>query len=130
MDKHEELSLAAQLVKESETALQSVSLNLDYLDREVDFLLILQKHILDNISVLKRDRIVTLVIEYRKAKEELVKTKARLKQMRSDRQSYESIYKDVKETLRKRTAAYETLLKKSENNVLQGSFGKKKHGQK
>ena len=79
-----------------------------------------------NITFLKKNKIIALASEFKKAKEDLKKTKIRLTQLKSDKMINEKAHKELSYMLEKNKEAYDKLAQTSENNVLQGKFGRKR----
>ena len=126
MGKIEELKKLDQNIKDAENRLKTFGSNVDTIQKEIDFLLNLENQLEVNISILKKIKIVTLATEYKKAKEDLKKTKTRLTQLKSDRMINEKAHKELSYMLQKNKEAYDKLAKQSENNVLLGKFGRKR----
>ncbi len=126
MSKSEDLSKLEHIIKDMENRLKSFNSNVDTIQKEIDFLLNLERQLESNITMLKGIKIVALASEYKKAREDLKKTKNRLTQLKSDRMINERAFKELKAMLEKNKESYEKLHKQSENNVLQGKFGRKR----
>ena len=126
MNKLEELTRLDRLIKDAELRLNTYKIQIEAIQKEIDFLEKLEIQLQGNINYLKENKIVALATEYKKAKEDLKKTKVRLGFLKSDRLTNEKARKDVIETLEKSKKAYDKLNKENENNVLQGKFGKKR----
>lgn len=75
---------------------------------------------------MKKNKIVTLAQEFKKAKEDLKKTKIKLTQLKSDKMINEKAHKELSFMLEKNKEAYDKLAQQNENNVLQGKFGGRK----
>jgi chromosome segregation ATPase len=126
VSKSEDLSKLEHIIKDMENRLKSFNSNVDTIQKEIDFLLNLERQLESNITMLKGIKIVALASEYKKAREDLKKTKNRLTQLKSDRMINERAFKELKAMLEKNKESYEKLHKQSENNVLQGKFGRKR----
>ena len=126
MPKQDELTRIAQNIKDCENRLKTFSSNVETIQKEVDFLLNLESQLETNISILKKIKIVTLATEYKKAREDLKKTKIKLTQLKSDKTINEKAHKELEYLLQKNKEAYDKLSKQGENNVLLGKFGRKR----
>jgi chromosome segregation ATPase len=113
-------------IKDCENRLKTFNSNIDTIQKEVEFLSHLESQLETNIGILKKVKIVTLATEYKKAKEDLKKTKIRLTQLKSDKAINEKAHKELSFLLDKNKEVYDKLTKQSENNVLQGKFGRKR----
>jgi chromosome segregation ATPase len=110
-------------IKDSEIRLKTFEVNIGTLKKEIDFLVQLEEQLESNISFLKKIKIVTLAEEYKKAKEDLKKTKIRITQLKSDRMINEKAHRELGLLLEKNKELYDKLAQQNENNVLQGKFG-------
>lgn len=127
MSKAEDLKKLDQGIKDYENRLKTFSSNIETIQKEIDFLLKLESQLEENVSYLKRIKIITLATEYKKAKEDLKKTKTKLTQLKSDRMINEKAHKELNVMIQKNKEVYDKLVKQSnENNVLQGKFGRKR----
>jgi chromosome segregation ATPase len=124
MGKQEELIKLDRAIKDAEVRIRTFATNVDTLQKEIDFLLNIERQLEENIAYLKNIKIVALAMEYKKAKEDLKKTKTRISQVSVDRTNNEKAVKEIEFLLQKNKEAYDQLTKNSENNVLQGKFGK------
>lgn len=123
MSKQTDLEKIDRNIKDCENRLKTFESNISTIQKEVDFLLNLENQLQMNIGILKTIKIVTLATEYKKAREDLKKTKIRLTQLKSDKTINEKAYKELCVILEKNKEAYDKLSKQGENNVLQGKFG-------
>jgi hypothetical protein len=126
LSKSEDLIKIDRNIKDTEIRLQTFSLNINTIQKEIDFLINLETQIQINITYLKKNKIIALASEYKKAREDLKKTKTRITQLKSDRMINEKAYKELGTILEKNKEVYDKLFKQSENNVLQGKFGSRK----
>jgi uncharacterized protein (DUF3084 family) len=124
--KQDELTRIAQNIKDCENRLKTFSSNIETIQKEIDFLLNLESQLQANIIILKKIKIVTLATEYKKAREDLKKTKIKLTQLKSDKTINEKAHKELEYLLQKNKEAYDKLAKQGENNVLLGKFGRKR----
>lgn len=126
MTRQSDLDKIDRNIKDSEIRLKTFELNIATLKKEIDFLIQLEDQLQSNISFLKKIKIVTLAEEYKKAKEDLKKTKVRITQLKSDRMINEKAHKELTAILEKNKELYDRLAQAGENNVLQGKFGRKR----
>lgn len=124
MSKQQELDKLATSIKDAEARLNVFKSNLDAIDKELNHLTTVETQLQENIKFLRKKHIIALALEYKKAKEELHKTRNRLAMIRIDRGNIGRAYKDVEDFLVKTKAQYAKLLKDSDNVVIQGSFGR------
>ena len=126
MGKTEELAKIDRNCKDIEIRLKTFEINLGAIQKEIDFLLNLESQLSENIAYLKGIKVIALAVEYKKAREDLKRTKIRIMQLKSDKVINEKAYKDLNTQLEKCKETYDKLSKQDDNNVLQGKFGGRK----
>ena len=124
MGKQEYLIKLDRAIKDAEITIRTFKINAETIQKEIYFLLDSEKQLEENIKYLKNVKIIALAAEYRKAKENLKKTKTRLLQLKADKSNIDRVCKDMDIFLQKNKEAYDKLGKQNENNVLHGKFGK------
>jgi chromosome segregation ATPase len=125
VNRTEDLAKLDRNIKDCENRLKTFNSNVDTIQKEIDFLVQIETQLESNISYLKKIKIVTLAQEYKKAKEDLKKTKIRLTQLKSDKTINEKAHKELNYLLQKNKEAYDKLAEQN-NNILQGKFGRKR----
>lgn len=123
MNKNEELDKLDCAIKDCEIKLKSVQSNIEQIDKEIDALRPRQAELEQNIEFHKKSNTVPLAQEYKKAKNELSKTKARLILITSDRKKSDEACKQIQQVIEKFKRDYSNLIATSENNVLRVLFG-------
>ncbi len=126
MGKQEELVKLDRIVKDLEIRAKTFTSGIDTLQKEISFLLNIEKQLEENLAYLKNEKIVALAKHYKNAKENLKRTRERIYLLNKDKDNSEKAYLDVNKLLTKNKETYDKLSKQSENNVLQGKFGKKR----
>jgi prefoldin subunit 5 len=124
MGKQEEFERLDRTLKDTEVRIRTIQSHTATLDKELSTFISLETTLKENIKCLKTNQIVAIVQEFKKSKEELKRTQARIQVLKSDRSIFcrdikalQVILETVKLDLEK--------LKKSENNVLVFIGGKK-----
>lgn len=125
VSKKEELDKADKEIKQADIRLKTVKINLDAIEKDLEELLNLETRLQDNIKFLKKKNIVAMANEYKKAKEDLVRTKARLIIVRKERNDVTKAYHNMELLIYNAKTAYISSVKGNENNVFHGKFGKK-----
>jgi chromosome segregation ATPase len=125
MSKQEDLVKLDRGIKDLEIRAKTFTVNMDAIKKELDFLGTVEEQLDSNIKYLKKVKTVALASEYKKAKEDLKKTKIRLSQLKGDLTANERAYKELESLLKKNQEAYDKLSQQNDNNVLQGKFGKR-----
>lgn len=128
MSKQLDLEKLDQSIKEGEARLKNVQNNLEVLDKEIGSLSEVEAKLEENIKCLKKKNIVAMAAEFKKAKEDLAKTKARLSALKNDKDRFEKASEEVHKSMKKVKLDIEKLKNSSDNNVLQGKFRKKDNG--
>lgn len=123
MTKQQELDRLAHAIKDAEARLKVFKQNLDTVEKELAHLANVESQLQENIKFLRKKHIIALALEYRKAKDDLDKTKNRLAMIRIDRENIGRAHKEIEDFLTKHKANYAELLKES-NNVIKGTFGR------
>jgi hypothetical protein len=123
--KMEDLAALYHSIKDGEGRLKAIKVNLDALDREIESLLALKNVLVSNIQVLKLKGVVPMASEFKKAKEDLIKTKFRLVFCNSNRDGYRRAYLEGEMFHKQTQEKYAELLKTGINNVLRVKFGRK-----
>jgi chromosome segregation ATPase len=124
-----ELEKADRIVRDTEIKLRTIKTALDGIEGEIQQLTTLENELEENLKFLKKKNIIALAQEYRKAKEDLTKTKNRLAMLRIDSSNVGRALGDCQAYLQKAKEAYAKLLK-GNDNVIRGNFGRKSDGQK
>lgn len=126
MSRQTDLEKIDRTIKDCEIRIKTFEVNIGTIQKEVDFLFKVETQLEENITYLKKNKIIALASEFRKAKEDLKKTKIRLTQLKSDKMINEKAHKELSYMLEKNKEAYDKLAQTNENNVLQGKFGRKR----
>lgn len=128
MSKQVELERLDRAIKDANIRSGTVRMNIDVLDREIANLDLMELALEENIQVLKQKKIVAIAEEFKKAKEELKRTRLRLITLKNEREDYRKALDHVNQVIVDSTAAIEKIKKDGDNNVLRATFGKKDNG--
>lgn len=120
---HLEKLLAA--INDLERRLRSIELALFKNEEEINTLVTLEDTLVDNLFELKKEHVIAMAHEYKKAKEDLKKTKTRLAFLRIDRVTYERAFKGQSGLLDHLKRLHVVTIDRMTNNVIKGNFGKK-----
>lgn len=124
-----EIDKADRAVKNAEIILRTNQTHLDTIDREIAQLTSIKNALQANIECLKKDKVIALAGEYKKAKEDLAKANNRLSILNHDRMNiYRAVSHNIKVWERAKFE-FKQLLWSLENNVLRGKFGGGNDGQ-
>ena len=105
MSKSEDLAKLDRAVKDIEQRLKNFSASMDVIKKELDFLSTIEEQLESNIKYLKKIKTIALASEYKKAKEDLKKTKVRLQQLKGDLFNNEKAHKELEALLKKNKEA-------------------------
>ena len=128
MGKQAELEKLDRTLKDCELRLRTIKVNIDSLTREIDTFFELEAQLEQNVKCLKKKNIIAIAAEYKKAKEELAKTKAKSIGLRNDREQFRKASAEIEFVMKKAQVDLEKLHKIGDNNVLRGKFGRKENG--
>ena len=104
MNKLVDLNLAERDLKEAQDRFDALQAHVFKTDNEIALLLHIEKNLIENINVLKSRQIITIAIEYKRAKDDLGKIYSNLLMLRLNKNSLEH---SVKQAGRERhTAAF------------------------
>lgn len=126
--KAQELDKIDRAIKDAEIRLRTIKANVDLLDREINILSPLEAVLEENLGFLKQKDVIAIATEFKKAKDDLAKTKNKILQLSNDRDRSKKAYQETERDLAKSKSEFEKLQKFGENNVLQGKFGRKDNG--
>lgn len=121
----QDLDKADRAIKDLSIKLSTVKMNLDAIQREIDTVSSVETALEDNVRFLKKNKIVAMAEEYRKAKSELVKTRIRMTCLQNDRERYRKAYREVELLLEDAQKKYGEIQSIGDNNVVRGKFGRK-----
>jgi DNA repair ATPase RecN len=128
----EEPAKIDRMIKDTETRLKTLQTNLEALDSEIKKIAVFERVLVDNIRILKAQRVITMAKEFKKAKDELNRVKTRLTNLRNDREHFNKAFNDVNDFLKAAHAQYDKITQQSENNVIKfrGADGKERNSKK
>jgi chromosome segregation ATPase len=125
--KQAELDKAERDVKDTEQKLHKIKATLKEVDEEIEKLKLVESQLKENIDYLKQSGATVMATEYKKAKEDLTRTRGRVAVLKIDRENIARAQKDGEAFLEKAKAALAKALL-GRDNVL--SFKRKKDGSK
>jgi predicted nucleic acid-binding Zn-ribbon protein len=128
MSKQIELEKLDRAIKDGTIRLSTIKANMDLLDREIEKLLEVEQALEENLHCLKSPTITPIASEYKKAKDDLKKTKVRLFTARIERSDFQKAYDGMTWQIQKWSTDMENIKKIGENNVVHANFGSKKDG--
>jgi chromosome segregation ATPase len=122
MGKKDELEKALSTIKDSEGRLLQVQKLLSELDQEISHLTNMVEMLCANIKTLKRNRIIAMAKEFKKAKGDLETAETRLKLLKTDQAKAEKALKHTKLFIERSKDNYDRLMRSFDNNVVRGNF--------
>lgn len=122
MTRPQDLDKLSHAIKDAEARLKVFTQTLETIQKELDALAQVERAIEENVNFLKKKHIIALAQEFKKAKEDLAKTRIRMVKVRIDRDNIIRASREVEEYLRKSKDDYAASLI-GPNNVL--TFGRK-----
>ena len=125
MDLLEELEKIGNEIREQEIRFKTLEISIEGIEKEIATLHKLESHLMENIDHLKQSETIAIVNEFKKAKDDLVKTQNRLALLRIDKENQRRALQYAEDMLKKARKAYTKALKTPMNKVIQGKFGRK-----
>lgn len=125
MAAHHDLDKLAAAMNDLDSRLHRLNVALIKNEDEIAILVVLQDTLEQNIVELKRQHVIAMASEYKKAKEDLQRTLIRLQFLRMDRATYEKAFNGhakMHEYLQKQ---FDETMERITNNVIQVDFGRK-----
>ena len=127
MGRQADLEKLDRTIKDGEIRLRTVRINIDILNREIAQLDELELTLLQNIQCLKEQKVIAIATEYKKAKEDLAKTKTKRISISNDRENFKKAVNEVELVMKKAKEEIEAINKEGDN-VLYAEFGRKANG--
>ena len=128
MGRSEDLLKADRAVKDYEIRFQTATSQLATIEKELKELLLVQKQLEENVKILKKNKIIAVAAEYKKAKADLKRVVDSSLKIKNDMNHYKKSKDEAEMMLLATKNNYEKLLN-DVNNVLEVQFGRK-NGQK
>ena len=128
MSKQVELERLDRAIKDSNIRACTVKSNIEVLDRDIANMEELERTLEENLKVLKKQKVVAIAEQFKKAKEDLSKTRVRLITLKNEREDYRKALNNVNTVIKQSMEAIEKIKRDGDNNVLRANFGKKDNG--
>jgi len=119
----EELDKISRTIKDLEIRLSAIRTNIDQIDKEMSVLNPRKVELERNLRFQKKEGIIPIAHEYKKAKAELSRTTARLILITSEHNKAISVSNQIERTITQLKDDHSRLTNLLENNVIQVSFG-------
>ena len=120
-----DLELAEKDVKDAQDRLEGLQAHVYKIHNEIALLLHIEKQLLENISILKSRHIITVAIEYRKAKEDLRKIYSNLTMLKLNKNSLEHSVKQAEKFLSDCREKHSQVVARPASRVIEVDFGRK-----
>jgi len=124
----EEVEKSERVIKDLEIRERTYLIQLEALDKELAALEFNEYVLQDNIDTLKQDKIITLVKEYVKTKQDLAKVSVKRLQVSNERVKIGHEFKKATDLLKKAQDNHKELMHRLDNNILYINFGKQENG--
>lgn len=111
MTRQQDLDRLGHAIKDAEARQKVFVQTLETVNKEFNDLSRVEKALEENLEFLKTKKIIALASEYKKAKEDLIKTKARMVKIRFDSERIGAATRECEEFLRKSKEDYSNTLK-------------------
>jgi chromosome segregation ATPase len=128
MGKTDELEKAATTITDSEKRLAHVQHEVYNLDQEIRHLETMVEMLQANIKCLKKNRIIAMAREFKKAKNDLETANNRVNLLKKDRDAANKAIKHTELFIRRAKENHARLLRSFDNNVVRGNFRSRNNG--
>ena len=118
MSKTEDLAKLETSIKEAETRLKSIQTSVEAIALEIRKVVVIEKTLIENVNILKKQQIIAIAQEFKKAKEELSRVQTRLIVLRNDQAHIDKASQEVNVFLQNARIQHNKMLVDGENNVL------------
>lgn len=122
MGKKEDLATLEHIFVENEAKLRSIRAHILSTTRDIETLSQLEGNLIDNVKYLKKNKVITMADNYKKAKDDLAKTVVKVVSLMNDR---ENLRKAAKQCEKEMDVAQSRIKELQKDNVLYGNFGRK-----
>lgn len=119
MNLYTEIEATERQIKETESRINSIKDGLTSVDREIVLLSLKELALKDNLKLLRKSNAIVLVSEFKRSKEDLVRTETRLSMIRTDKESLERAKNEALKYLVKFKEKLEELKASEVSNVLE-----------
>lgn len=125
MNKLVDLDIAEKDLKESTDRFEAIQAHVFKTDNEIALVEHVRKNLEENISILKARHIITVAVEYRRAKEDLVKLLNNLTMLKLNRNSLEHSTAQAKKYMDECRERYLAAISVQGSRVIEVDFGRK-----
>lgn len=125
MDILSELEKAGIRIKDTQNGLEAIDSSLQSLEKEVAILTNLESTLTENMFFLTRRKTIAVASEFKKIREDLIKTSNRLAFLRIDREHHVKAKIQLEAILARFQDTFDNLVKISDNNVVRVDFRRK-----
>lgn len=125
MGRTEDLAKLDQAIKDAEKRIKTIQSNIDALNKELSTLSTFEDTLLENVKCLKKNQIIAIAQEFKKTKEDLKKTRARITMLNNDKEHFIKSSRDAHTFIKKNQEEIDRLEKDRNNNVLSFKDGRK-----
>lgn len=119
------LDSAEREFKEATERFEALQMHTGKIDSDITLLLLLKKNLEENIATLKSRQIITIAVEYKKAKEDLGKVYNNLTMLRINKNNLEHSTEQARKFLVERREIYLLALANHVSRVIEVDFGRK-----
>ena len=123
MSNLQELDKLDRAIKDAEFRLKSIEANIVKVEHEINVLIPFQQQLELNIDFLKKSEVIPIALEFKKARQELTRTKARIGALNSDLSRSSQACSEIVKIIEKFRKDFKKLSEVSSNNILKGKFG-------
>jgi predicted nucleic acid-binding Zn-ribbon protein len=125
MNKVIDLDLATRDLKEAQDRFESLQAHVFKVGNEIALLEHIEKNLLENISVLKSRHIITVAVEYKRAKDDLSKIYSNMLMLKLNKNSLEHSTKQASKFLDECRERHANIMFSQGARVIEVDFGRK-----
>lgn len=119
------LDSAEREFKDATERFEALQMHTNKIESDIALLLLVKKNLEENISTLKSRQIITIAVEYKKAKEDLGKVYNNLTMLRINKNNLEHSTEQARKFLTERREIYLLALENHVSRVIEVDFGRK-----
>jgi peptidoglycan hydrolase CwlO-like protein len=128
MAKADELEKNSATIHDANKRLAQVTKLVYDIDQEIVYLQNCIETLEENIKCLKKNRIIAMATEFKKAKNDLETARNRVGLLKKDRDTSVKALRHTELFIKKAIENYQNLLRSFNNNVVRGNFGSRNNG--
>jgi chromosome segregation ATPase len=128
MGKDREIADANRAIANAEVSRAEISEEVQKIDKEIFHLNTTEALLINNINYLKKNKVIAMAREFKKASDDLKMARTRLNILKNDQKTAKKALENAEKLLQQLRKKHITLLRSYSDNVLRGNFGSRNNG--